>query len=531
MLGKKNKETVTIVTVSYNSVEVLNKMLASVPKEFPVVVVDNYSDHLEDLRKLCIEFGASLVENSVNSGFGSACNSGAALATTEFIFFVNPDCILENDTVDELISAARHYPISPAFNPRIMLDDGKPSFNYKSALLPRSKWMQRGWPNGDKEVSILSGCAMFVRRADFVAVGGFDENLFLYHEDDDLALRLNERGPIMFIFNALITHSVGLSSGNMFSIATFKAWHLGYSRAYAKHKHALPFALSSTFIWALCKAFLPDVLLSRHKREKRWSYLKGVSSGIATIMNAIKFKELKRRFYLDLRSLVNNSSETFIPHGIPVNIPVYSDTAIRYLLARGRPYEESEAKMIRAHLDRDTNVVELGGCFGVISALIREKIGPNAYHLIVEANPKLAAVCSVNASKTQHRENTEIIIAAVDYSGKKYVHFAFGNNAHCGHVAAVSTDGILTPTVTLSGLAQRIPDGPFALICDIEGAEEDLFKKEKGILSRLSLLILETHPQMYAGSTATQLKILNQIISAGMREVERSENVICFKPQ
>lgn len=531
MSDTKNKETVTIVTVSYNSAEVLNKMLASVPKEFSVVVVDNCSDDLEDLRKSCIKFSASLVENSVNSGFASACNLGAALATTDFIFFVNPDCILEKDTVYELISAARRYPLSPAFNPRIILDDGKPSFNYKSTLLPRSKWMQRGWPDKDQEISILSGCAMFVRRSDFIAVGGFDANIFLYHEDDDLALRLNERGPLMFVFDALIRHSGGLSSGNGIAIATFKTWHLGYSRAYAKHKHALPFALSSTIIWAVYKAFLPDVLFSRHKRKKRWSYLMGVSSAIATIMNKTKFKELKRRFYLDLRSLVNNSSETFTPHGIPVNIPAYCDTAIRYLLARGRPYEESEAKMIKSHLGRDTNVVELGGCFGVISALIREKIGPNAYHIIVEANPNLAAVCSVNATQMQRGKNTEVIVAAVDYSSKKYVNFAFGNNAHCGHVDAVSTVGVLTPTITLSDIAQRIPEGPFALICDIEGAEEHLFKKEMALISRLSLIILETHPHMYAGSTVAQVKMLDLITSAGMQEIERSENVICFKPK
>ncbi|WP_347831722.1 glycosyltransferase family 2 protein [uncultured Planktomarina sp.] len=280
MSDEKKEDSVTIVTVSYNSAEILRRMLTSAPKDLEVVVVDNFSDDLNDIRELCLRFGASLVENSVNRGFGSACNSGANLATTEFIFFLNPDCVLKNDTVDKLILAARRNPTSPAFNPRIMLDNGEPSFNYKSALLPRSKWMRPGWPDTDQEVNILSGCAIFVRRSDFIAVGGFDPNIFLYHEDDDLSLRLAERGPLMFISDAVVRHSVGSSSGDGIDVAAFKAWHLGYSRIYARHKHGLPLFFTTTFIGALFKALLPDVIFSRRKRAKRWPYLQGMFNAL-----------------------------------------------------------------------------------------------------------------------------------------------------------------------------------------------------------------------------------------------------------
>ena len=45
-----------------------------------------------------------------------------------------------------------------------------------------------------QEVAWVSGAAMLVERAAFVALGGFDEKLFLYKEDEDLCLRLREAG-------------------------------------------------------------------------------------------------------------------------------------------------------------------------------------------------------------------------------------------------------------------------------------------------------------------------------------------------
>jgi FkbM family methyltransferase len=241
-------------------------------------------------------------------------------------------------------------------------------------------------------------------------------------------------------------------------------------------------------------------------------------------------KKLKRYLYLKVRSLLSKSNEHFAPHGIPIYIPTSSDLAIRYLLAKGRPYEEPEADMVKSYLAPNTNVIELGGCLGVISALIRKQIGPQAKHIIVEANPNLAAVCLLNAKQDSEVGATEVVVAAIDYSGADSVQFAVGNNAHVGHVSGLNEEGFTTPTVTLSKLAQRMPEGPFALICDIEGAEVQLFEKEQHIISRLSLLVLETHSDVYSDGKATQNEMLDQIKAAGLEEIVRSEAVICFQP-
>ncbi|MFN6951802.1 MAG: glycosyltransferase, partial [Albidovulum sp.] len=115
---------VTIVTVSYNSLHVLPRMLDSVPEGASVVIVDNASDAPEPLAELCRTHGARLIRNSRNLGFGVACNLGAAGAQTEFLLFLNPDAALMPDALDQLVAAADRYPKASAMNPRIADDDG-----------------------------------------------------------------------------------------------------------------------------------------------------------------------------------------------------------------------------------------------------------------------------------------------------------------------------------------------------------------------------------------------------------------------
>ena len=106
-------------------------------------------------------------------------------------------------------------------------------------------------------------------------------------------------------------------------------------------------------------------------------------------------KQLQRRFYLWMRSAFGRSGEFFSPHGIQVRVPQTSDLAIRYLLSKGRPYEEPEAKMVRRFLPEGTNVIELGGCFGIVSALIRDQIGLMVNDVLDHTNAQIKGFGSV----------------------------------------------------------------------------------------------------------------------------------------
>lgn len=226
---------------------------------------------------------------------------------------------------------------------------------------------------------------------------------------------------------------------------------------------------------------------------------------------------------------VRGTPNYFQPHGVSVYIPPDTNLALRYKLARGRPYEAPEAEMIKSYLALDTNVIELGGCFGVISALIRSRIGVKAHHIIVEANPGLGKVLLHNAVQGAEPGRTEIVQAAVDYSGAAHVHFKLGHNEHVGHVSREGEDGFTVPAITLSQLSKRLPSGSFALICDIEGGELALFEAEHKNLENINLLVLETHPHVYPNGLVDLQEMIARITDAGLREVSRSDQVICFQ--
>ncbi|KEO54187.1 FkbM family methyltransferase [Thioclava pacifica] len=242
-----------------------------------------------------------------------------------------------------------------------------------------------------------------------------------------------------------------------------------------------------------------------------------------------KFRKFRRRLFFLIQRLRGKSCEDFAPHGVPVHVPSNADIAIRYLLAKGLPYEEPEAEMVRQYLQPGTNVIELGGCVGVISALVRDRIGPDAQHIIVEAKPELAAICRQNAERGAAPGAVEVVEAAVDYSGKPMITFALGHNAHVGHVARDGEGGFSVPAITLSNLAERLPDGPFALVCDIEGEELALFAAEGALLERATLVILETHPHVYPGKEADLARMRQQIEMTGLQQVAESDQVICFR--
>jgi hypothetical protein len=120
------------------------------------------------------------------------------------------------------------------------------------------------------------------------------------------------------------------------------------------------------------------------------------------------------------------------------------------------------------------------------------------------------------------------VVAAVDYSGAKSITFSPGQNVHGGHVANDKEAGFSVPTTTLAKQVLKLPKNQYILVCDIEGAELDLFHHEKKALSKAYLIILETHPKIYPRKNLDYQKIQTNIESAGLVEIERSGAVVCF---
>ncbi len=220
--------TLSAVVVTHNSADVIERCLGSLRGQLPnaeVIVIDNASSDKTSER--CDEVsGVRLLRNAANTGFGRACNQGARYASGSHVLFLNPDVqLLEADDAN-LNAELAHHPfglIGPHFRDRrrtgpTFLSEGFWPFEVLAhglgplrprelPALPRPRRRQNTW--------WPTGAALICSRAEFLAIGGFRREFFLYYEDRDLARRYHvARLPVRTTGSIVVHHTPGTSSAS-----------------------------------------------------------------------------------------------------------------------------------------------------------------------------------------------------------------------------------------------------------------------------------------------------------------------------
>lgn len=261
---------VTVVVTAWESAAVLPACLAALPPDVAVVVVDNAST--DETAAVAEAAGARVLRNAFNEGFGRGMNRGAAEASTEFLFLLNPDAVCEPGALDALVAAADARPDVVAFGPRLVEHDGRVFWKSWSLLARDAGPEPTGRevpPDADAETPFLSGAALFVRRSAFEAIGGFDPEIFLFFEDDDLCRRLGDAGGrLLWVKDAVVRHARGGSSAPAPGRAYRARWHLSWSRAYVARKWGLPDPSLSVVVRNAPKAWLASLFGDGRRRER-----------------------------------------------------------------------------------------------------------------------------------------------------------------------------------------------------------------------------------------------------------------------
>lgn len=264
---------VRVVIISYFSTSALLSLFASLQGVTNVVVIDNVPDGDADVSTICLDHGAQYISAGSNLGFGGACNLGALGGEEEFILFLNPDTRLSTDGIAKFVQAAQAYPEMVAANPVFLKSNGTRWILDKSCLSEkRPKLPTEG--SDPVDTPFLSGAALFVRREAFTAVGGFDEAIFLFHEDDDLSIRLNAFGSLRILPNIETHHAAGGSTPSSAELVRFKAHHMAISRIYVMRKHGRRRIFLLTVLPALMQLASPS-MRNANKRAKRLGYFSG----------------------------------------------------------------------------------------------------------------------------------------------------------------------------------------------------------------------------------------------------------------
>ena len=229
----------SIVIVNYNVKEFLTQCLDSIFKSqtqynFEVIVVDNSSrDSGRD--EICSTFEhITWIDNSENVGFGRANNQGFSRAKGVYTLILNPDTVLQEDTLEKCISYLLAHPEVGGLGIKGL--DGSGQFLPESkralptplvalwkitglsAIFPKSSVFARYHlghlsPEENHEVDILVGCFMMVPTQLLLSVGGFDPQYFMYGEDIDLSYELQKTGHKNIYFSdSQIIHYKGEST-------------------------------------------------------------------------------------------------------------------------------------------------------------------------------------------------------------------------------------------------------------------------------------------------------------------------------
>lgn len=267
----------TAVVVTHDSAAVLPECLEAFRQAgVSMVVVDNASQ--DDSITIAESFGAHVVRNVRNEGFGRANNRGVAAAEGDYVIIANPDLVLDESAFDALREAIGHYPDAGLFAPRIIETDGRVFFQPKSLLSPylTNPPARLLLPEGDVCAPFLSGACFVMKRAFFCSLGGFDERIFLFYEDDDLCRRVADAGKaLVWVQEAVARHGRGRSSSPQKGRIFRTRWHQAWSKAYVSRKYGLPDPAPMMFAINGIKAIGAACLLQR----KLWERYGGSAAG------------------------------------------------------------------------------------------------------------------------------------------------------------------------------------------------------------------------------------------------------------
>lgn len=226
---------ISVILVSYNtaemSVEALKALFASQGQfTLEVFVIDNASkdDSVARIKKAFPQ--VTLIENTVNVGFGRANNQVLDLVTGEYVLLLNTDAFVQPDTIAKTVLHAESQPKCGVLGVRLIGRDGEqqPScryfptpFNLFAYRFGLDRWLPNiqmvddaNWdPAITKNCDWVPGCYYLVRKQVIEQVGLFDPRYFLYSEEVDHCFAVKAAGwQVVYFADVSVVHIGGESA-------------------------------------------------------------------------------------------------------------------------------------------------------------------------------------------------------------------------------------------------------------------------------------------------------------------------------
>lgn len=305
-MSADNVAGAAVVIVVHNSADVVDGCVASIPRDMDVIVVDNASADAVEQIVTRVRPDARYYKLDRNIGFGAACNRGARESDADVLVFLNPDARAGAIALQDLVARATEDR-SSIYGPRMTDETGATRYICRrrstvvqelAELLPPIRHLvparatrdigreQKGGDVYDRggAVDYLQGACLAVWRETFEAVGGFDSNFFLYHEEEDLCDRIRAAGGrCIYVPSAVISHMWGTSTRKRPDLAwrhRYRSFVLLYSKRHRPSRTAVAAITLSVALLVRIMAIAVTEALGSPRAERSYSWANASLRGV-----------------------------------------------------------------------------------------------------------------------------------------------------------------------------------------------------------------------------------------------------------
>lgn len=224
----KQTPELSIITVNYNGRKDTEELIRSLQEflTFPyeLIVVDNgsFEDEAIILQRQFPDI--QTIRSDKNRGFAGGNNLGIEQAQGNYLFFLNNDVIVTDESIYLLVEALNNSPELAGVSPKILFADSPDTIQFAgytelSRITLRNTIIgyqekDRGQYNSPRKTPYLHGAAMCIRREVINRVGEMPENYFLYYEELDWCTQITTSGyELGYIPQARVYHKESSSTG------------------------------------------------------------------------------------------------------------------------------------------------------------------------------------------------------------------------------------------------------------------------------------------------------------------------------
>ena len=244
----QKKVDLSIIIVNFNTSELTLGCINNIRKYtrdllYEIIVVNN-SDRAKETKLLHSDLKENddiKILDTKNRGFGTANNAGAKIARGDYLLFLNSDTLLVNNSIKKMVDFLRDHAEIGAMTPLIFQPDGKTLQKHFFGDFPTIGSLTfRRWKGRNADISkqyfyaeMVSAACMMIKKELYDKFNGFDQNFFMYCEDDDLCRRLHNAG----YKNAVLTKAkiIHLEGGSTTNRKRLKMYYTSQSYYWQKH--------------------------------------------------------------------------------------------------------------------------------------------------------------------------------------------------------------------------------------------------------------------------------------------------------